>query len=53
MQDSGHPQTPPSRPDEVLLERLGAIARERDRVPEDVLAAARALFPRSCHHDEA
>jgi hypothetical protein len=40
------PVTPPSERDDVLLERLREIARERDGVPDEVLAAARALFVR-------
>jgi hypothetical protein len=46
MPDSEGPVTPPSERDDVLLERLRDIARKRDGVPDEVLAAARALFAR-------
>lgn len=44
MRDSEHPATPPSDHDEALFERLRELAREHERVPEEVLAAARSLF---------
>jgi hypothetical protein len=47
MNDCEHLVPPPSERDEALIKRLRDIARERDRVPEEVLAAARALFPRA------
>jgi hypothetical protein len=43
MADAERPPAPPD-PDEVLLERLREIAHERDSVPDEVLAAAKALF---------
>jgi hypothetical protein len=46
MPDSRRPVTAPSERDDLLLERLRDIARERDGVPDEVLATARALFAR-------
>lgn len=47
MRESERPPTPPFDRDDALLERLREVARERDGVPEDVLAAARSLFARA------
>jgi hypothetical protein len=53
MQESNLPPAPSPDGDDLLLERLREIARERDGVPDEVLAAARALFTRVRAHSEA
>jgi hypothetical protein len=40
----------PQPDDDALLECLRELARECDAVPEEVLAAARSVFPRT--HDD-
>jgi hypothetical protein len=46
MQEPDLPPVPSPDRDDLLLERLREIAGERDGVPDEVLAAARALFTR-------
>jgi hypothetical protein len=44
MDEPARSPASPSDRDDILLERLRDVARERDGVPDEVLAAARALF---------